>query len=214
VGPNSSAMFSASQTGVLLYYPNVAGVFGWNLDWHDRTGKTLETIGQDYFSQPTISPDPTKVAVATYDLTWWTPDVWILDLVRGTKTRFTFDPQGSASPVWQPDGQAIIYGSFQKGKPHIYRKALSGKNPEMLLETGGVTETPRSICHDGRYLAYLRREGDLRARGEIWILPLFGDRKPFPLVQSHIAPGDNCLSLSTWPSRLLKNYSRSTSESC
>jgi Tol biopolymer transport system component len=194
VGPNSSAMFSASETGILLYYPNVAGVFGWNLVWHDRTGKALETIGQDFFSQPTISPDATKVAVATYDLMWWTPDVWILDLVRGTKTRFTFGPGIGASPVWQPDGQAIIYGSGQKGKPHIYRKALNGKTADVLLETDGLFEIPRSICHDGRYLAYLRREGSVSARGEIWILPLFGDRKPFPLVQSQFDITDPAFS--------------------
>jgi serine/threonine protein kinase/Tol biopolymer transport system component len=194
VGPNSSAMFSASQTGILLYYPNVAGVFGWNLTWHDRTGKSLESIGQDYFSQPTISPDATKVAVATYDVTWWTPDVWILDLVRGTKTRFSFDPQGSTSPFWQPDGQAIIYGSIQKGKPHIYRKALNGKTADVLLETDGLFEIPRSICHDGRYLAYLRREGSMSARAEIWILPLFGDRKPFSLVQSQFDVSDPVFS--------------------
>jgi Tol biopolymer transport system component len=194
VGPNSAAMFSASQTGVLLYYPNVAGVFGWNLVWHDRTGKTLETVGQDFFSQPTISPDATKVAVATYDLTWWTPDVWILDLVRGTKTRFTFEGRGSVGPVWQPDGRAIIYGSIQKGHVHIYRKALNGKTADVLLETDGLFEIPRSICHDGRYLAYLRREGSMSARGEIWILPLFGDRKPFPLVQSQFDVGDPVFS--------------------
>jgi len=184
VGPNSAAMFSVSETGVLLYYPNVTGAFGWPLVWHDRAGKTLETIGQDFFSQPAISPDATKVAVATYDLTWWTPDVWILDLVRGTKTRFTLGTDGSSSPVWQPDGQAIIYGSIRKGHVQIYRKALNGKTADVLLETDGLFELPRSICHDGRYLTYLRREGSVGARGEIWILPLFGDRKPFPLVQS------------------------------
>ena len=184
VGPNSAAMFSASQTGVLLYYPSVAGVFGWPLVWHNRTGKTLETVGQDYFAQPAISPDATKVAVAIYDRTWWTPDVWILDLVRGTRTRFTFENVAAGGLVWQPDGQAIIYASRQKGNVCINRKALNGKTAEVLLETDGVNDLPRSICHDGRYLAYSRREGSMNAKGEIWILPLFGDRKPFPLVQS------------------------------
>jgi hypothetical protein len=183
VGPNSAAMFSASQTGVLLYYPNLIGTLGWNLAWHDRTGKTLESIGQDFFAQPAISPDGTKVAVSIYDLTWWTPDVWILDLARGTKTRFTFGPGISAGPVWQPDGQAIIYASNTKGEAHIYRKDLNGNNPEALLETPGVYEVTRSICQNGRHLAYLRYPRP-QAKREIWILPLLGDRKPFPLVQS------------------------------
>jgi len=184
VGPNSAAMISASQTGTLLYYPNLTGVLGWNLVWHDRTGKALENIGRDFFAQPVISPDGTKVAVSIYDLQWWTPDVWILDLVRGTKTRFTFGAGTSAGPVWEPDGQSIIYTSNTTGIAHIYRKDLNGKNPEKLLETDGVNEVSRSVCHDGRYLAYIRDQRPVQPRREIWILPLFGDRKPFPLVQS------------------------------
>jgi serine/threonine protein kinase/Tol biopolymer transport system component len=181
VGVNSAAMFSASQTGLLLYYPNLAGVFGWNLVWHDRTGKTLETIGQDYFSEPTIAPDAAKVAVSIFDLNWWTPDVWILDLARRTKTRFTFGPGASFAPVWQPDERAIIYGFSEKGASHIYRKALDGKAADVLLKTDGTSEIPRSICRDGQHLAYLRWA---QGKREIWILPLVGDRRPFPLVQS------------------------------
>jgi len=194
VGPNSGAMFSASQNGVLLYYPNLSNVFGWSLVWHDRTGKTLESIGQGFFSQPSISPDTTKVAVAIYDLTWWTPDVWILDLARGTRTRFTFGPGAQASPVWQPDGQAIIYSSNTAGYSHVYRKNLNGKDPEALLETNGVREVPRSICRDGRYLAYTRGENTIKAKREVWILPLFGDRKPFAFVQSQFDVADAAFS--------------------
>ena len=194
VGPNSGAMFSVSQNGVLLYYPSLSNVFGWSLVWRDRTGKTLESIGQDFFSQPSISPDATKVAVAIYDLTWWTPDVWILNLARGTRTRFTFGPGAEASPVWQPDGQAIIYSSNTSGYAHVYRKTLNGKDPEALLETNGVREVPRSICRDGRYLAYLRGEDTIKAKRELWILPLFGDHKPFPLVQSQFDIADAAFS--------------------
>jgi eukaryotic-like serine/threonine-protein kinase len=185
VGPNSASMFSASHSGALLYYPNDTNAVGWNLVWHDRTGKILESIGPNFFSQPAISPDVTKVAVSIFDKSWWTPDVWILDLVRKTKTRFTFGPVFASSPVWQPDGQAIIYSSADStGYSHIYRKDLNGKNAEVLLETSRVHDVPRSICRDGRYLAYMRREGTGDTNREIWILPLFGDRKPFPLVQS------------------------------
>jgi Tol biopolymer transport system component len=184
VGPNSAAMFSASDTGLLVYYPNVFGSLGWDLTWHDRSGKRLGSIGQDFFALPSISPDATKVAAGVFDPTWWTPDLWIIDLARRTKTRFTFGPGSSGGAVWQPDGQAIIYGRSTSGTIHIYRKELNGKNPEPLLETNGVNESPRSVCHDSRYLAYSREGRTPQARSEVWILPLFGDRKPFPLVQS------------------------------
>jgi len=194
VGPNSAAMFSASDTGLLVYYPNVFGSLGWDLIWHDRSGKRLGSIGQDFFALFSISPDATKVAASVFDPTWWTPDLWIIDLARRTKTRFTFGPGSSGAPIWQPDGQAIIYNSSTSGTQHIYRKELNGKNPEPLLETKGVNESPRSVCHDGRYLAYSRRGRTPEARSEVWILPLFGDRKPFPLVQSQFDSSDATFS--------------------
>jgi Tol biopolymer transport system component len=198
VGGNSDSMFSASHTGELLYYPSGAGALGWSLVWHDRTGKTLETLPpRDFFAAPAVSPDATKVAVGVFDASWWTPDVWILDLVRGTKTRFTFGPGGSSSPVWLPDGKGIIYSSYSantKGESHIYRKDLNGKNPEPLPESEGWIEVPRSICHDGRYLGYWRSSRDKGRRQEIWILPLSGDHKPFPLVQSQFDVGDPMFS--------------------
>lgn len=79
------------------------------------------------FGQPAASPDGSKVAVAIYDKEWWTPDLWVLDLARGTKTRLTFGPGTAFNPVWEPDGQALIFGSVQNGQKHIFRKSLTGR---------------------------------------------------------------------------------------
>src|SRR3984893_1994492 len=67
VSTNSDAMFSASDNGILAYYPTLNTTMGWELVWDDRTGKKLGSIGKDFFSGPTISPDGTRVAVAIYD---------------------------------------------------------------------------------------------------------------------------------------------------
>jgi serine/threonine protein kinase/Tol biopolymer transport system component len=184
---NSEAMFSASQTGVLVYYPAPSTGAGWELLWYDLAGHKISSVGHDFFLQPAVSPDGSKIAVGIYDGQWWTPDIWILDLSRGTKIRFTFGPGIKTAPVWQPDGQAIVYSSLQKGYEHIYRKSLNGGvDPEILLATDGVNEIPRSFCRDGRYLAYTRREGGENPKNNAWILPLFGDGKPFPLMQSQL----------------------------
>jgi Tol biopolymer transport system component len=155
--------------------------------WYDLAGHKISSVGHDFFLQPAVSPDGSKIAVGIYDGQWWTPDIWILDLSRGTKIRFTFGPGIKTAPVWQPDGQAIVYSSLQKGYEHIYRKSLNGGvDPEILLATDGVNEIPRSFCRDGRYLAYTRREGGENPKNNAWILPLFGDGKPFPLMQSQL----------------------------
>jgi serine/threonine protein kinase len=193
VSPNSSAMFSASDNGVLAYYPKPSKAMGWDLVWYDREGKKLTSIGHDFFAQPAVSPDGTKVAVAIYDKEWWTPDLWVLDLVRGTKARLTFGPGAGRFPVWEPDGQALIFGVTKNSQQHIFRKSLTGSGePEVVLQTEGLVEAPGSICHDGRYLVYQRGKprGEADTKDGVWILPLSGDRKPFPLVGGLGGPFD------------------------
>jgi len=54
-----------------------------------------------------------------------------------------------------------------------------------VLASADVSEGPASFSPDGLYLAYTRRAlvGTERSI-DIWALPLFGDGKPFPIVQT------------------------------
>ena len=143
---------------------------------------------------PAISPDGTKVAVAIYDKEWWTPDLWVLDPTRGTRNRLTFGPGPAGSPVWEPDGQALMFGLTQHGEQHIFRKSLNGSGaPEVVLQTDGAIKSPRAICRDGRYLLYAHAEVGMGKLG-VWVLPLFGDRKPFPLVEGQFDARDPRIS--------------------
>jgi eukaryotic-like serine/threonine-protein kinase len=194
----SAAVFTASQNGTLVYYSSAIAEPGWDIVWRDRTGKTFDSLAHGFFTRPAISPDATKVAVSMYDEQWWLPDLWIFDLTRGTKTRFT-SGTGMAgvgtNPVWEPDGQGLIYSSVVSPEPHIFRKRLNGSGePEVLLQTEGVFELPKSICGDGRYLAYTRSDNGGKSKYGLWIPPLFGDRKPFPLVQGQFDITDAAFS--------------------
>ena len=100
-------------------------------------------------------------------------------------TRLTFEPGRETYAVWMPDGQSVIFASDQNNLPHMYRKSVDGTGTtETVLETPDTVELPRSVCHDGRYLLYERRAGTSKTRYDVWALPLGGDHKPFPLVQS------------------------------
>ena len=114
-----------------------------------------------------------------------TSDLWKLDLVRGTKTRVTSGPGFKIAAAWEPDGRTAFTTSAGKGPSHIYRvKTDGGEAVETILEADGVRELPWSVCRDGGYLAYSRVSVADYPRDLIWILPLKGERKPFPLVQS------------------------------
>ena len=195
VGSTSEGIFSASQTGAIVYYSVDSAHGGWDVTWRDRTGKSLSTLVHGFFSRPIISPDSTKVAISQYDEHWWLPDLWVFDLVRGSETRFTFGSGTGTYTAWEPDGQGIIYGSATNTVPHIYRKRLNGNGQaEPLLNTDGVVELPRSVCRDGRYLTYTRALVATKATQELWVLPLFGERKPFPLVQGQFDVADGAFS--------------------
>jgi hypothetical protein len=63
-------------------------------------------------------------------------DIWIVDLMRGTKTRLTFNPSDDLNPVWSPDGTRIAFISDRKGLRNIYQKFADGSGPEDLLLEG------------------------------------------------------------------------------
>jgi hypothetical protein len=185
-GGTSRPIFSASNTGILIYQSGDAGG-GWNLLWFNRDGKQIGSIRpQDRYFDPALSPDGSRLAITIYG-TQGIGDVWIFDLERGTKTRLTFGAALAQSPVWSRNAKTIFYTSNIKGPPHVYAKAADGSGSEQtVLETGETVEVPKSTSPDGKYLVYQRRAV---ANGgssslDLWVLPLFGERKPFPIVQT------------------------------
>jgi Tol biopolymer transport system component len=144
----------------------------------------------DYY-EPSLSPDASKLA---FELeTNGIADIWVVDLVRHTKTRITFGPQYSGYPVWWPDGKSIVfgYGASASGGS-LYRQNADGTgSKEKLLETTGLSVVPFSVSADGRYIAYMRRDPKSTAGFDIWALPMFpdesGNQKPFPVVATNFA---------------------------
>jgi eukaryotic-like serine/threonine-protein kinase len=185
-GGTSRPVFSASETGTLIYQSGEAAG-GWNLLWFNRDGKQIDAIPQqDRYFDPSLSPDGTRLALTVYG-TQGVGDIWIIDLARGTKTRLTFGAALAQSPVWSHDGKTIFYTSNIKGPPHIYAKAADGSGSDStVLETNETVEVPKSASSDGKYLVYMRRvvAKDTQGSLDLWVLPLFGDRKPFPIVQT------------------------------
>jgi eukaryotic-like serine/threonine-protein kinase len=184
-GGTGRPLFSVSENGELVYQSGEMGG-GWSLLWFGRDGKQMGSIPQtDRYFYPVLSPDGTRLAVTLFGAQG-TADVWVFDLKRGTSTRLTFGPAIQSSPVWAPDGNTIFYDSTSKGPAHIYAKAADGSGSErVVLEVNDEVEVPLSFSPDGRYLVYQKRALSNMQNGfDLWVLPLFGDGKPFPIVQT------------------------------
>ena len=170
---------SASDNGLLVL--GSGGSADWQLVWLDRTGKQIGTVADMFpnLSLARLSPQGDRVALQMDN---GQADIWVLDLARGVRTRFTFGPVANQSPVWSPDGKWIAYASGRNGHSEIYRKHSDGSGAEEQLITDDHVLDTDDWSRDGKYLIYSK--GMSGSNSEIWALPLESDRKPF-MVTPH-----------------------------
>jgi serine/threonine protein kinase len=177
------AVFSVSQNGVLVYQLGSAQA-GSNLTIFDRSGEQQGVVGDiTEFYTPRVSPDGKKIAVGTFDAKSRNQDIWIYDIERGIKTRFTFNLAVEFDVVWSPDGNQIVFDSYRQGQRDIYQKSSSGAGNEELLYKSNKDNIPEGWSRDGRFIS-LTVDGGSTTRGDIWVLPLMGDREPFLFLQT------------------------------
>ena len=149
--------------------------------WRDRKGAIVgEAASQGSYLEIALSPDGNRVASYQNDGQF---DVWILDLIRKSNARLTFDRLVERWPVWAHDGTYVAFaGSSGTVSGGIFRKRANGSGePERLIEN--ATAAPQDWSADGRYLLY--QVNDPKTATDLWVLPLEGDRKPFPF---HVGP--------------------------
>jgi serine/threonine protein kinase/Tol biopolymer transport system component len=172
--------FSVSGNGVLAYRAHQSIT---RLVWLDRSGREVGTAGEpaEHYG-PELSPDGKKLAVSISDARTGSGGLWIYDLARNTRTRFTFAPTDNAFFVWSPEGRRAAFFSYRGAdKPTLYLKELSDAGEgESPLQPG--FQIPTDWSSDGRFIVY--RENDPKIGGDLWMLPLFGERKPFPFQRT------------------------------
>ena len=184
-GPIPGAIFSASAKGVLAWR-HVGSSPESALQWVDRAGKRLGVVGEAAaYSNPALSPDERRLAVSIRDPKTKTRDIWMIDLLRGTKTRVTFDPGDHLDPIWSPDGTRIAFSTNRMGQRDLYQMPADGSGAaELLLGGNGAQTDVEDWSPDGKYLMYDTRNSPQIPQIHIYVLPLGGDRKPMPFVNT------------------------------
>ena len=163
------AQFSVSANGMLAYFTGSPSS-RFQLAWFDRAGRRVADIGEPVYTTTRIelSPDRRKLAASLRDPASRNVDIWIFDIGRGLRRRFTFDPAHEFDAVWSPDGETIVFSSDRGGVYGLYRKAVNGVEAEELLYAGDRPAWPMSWSADGKSLLFETTENP---GADVWLLP-------------------------------------------
>jgi Tol biopolymer transport system component len=182
-GGGSAGAFSLSNTGVLVYQP--AAEVRSQLTWFDRGGRTIGTLGEpgDY-AEVALAPDGRRAAVSVADSQTGTRDIWVFDVARGTRDRFTDDPGEDMAPVWSPRGDRLAFSSQRAGAIELFVKKADGSEPEALLPVPGLTagKFAAQWSPDGAHLLFVAG-GRILARSDIWARPFDANAKAFAFAE-------------------------------
>jgi len=115
-------------------------------------------------------------------------DLWIIDVSRGTTTRFTLDAHKANYPIWSPDGTRIVFAAEgDSGRFNLHQKNAGGAGAEELLLKSDHVQVPEDWSADGHFILF--RDLDPKNGPDLWALPMTGDRKPEPYLQSPFVEG-------------------------
>ena len=191
---NGRNTFNVSENGVLVYRTGRPGGLPTSeLVWFDRGGKRIGSVeGPGLYLRPALSPDGRRIALERLDPRTGAFDIWLVDPARSSVLRLTFGSSNQTHPVWSPDGSRIVFTSDRDGTSNLYQKNSSGAGSEELLLQSDTAKYVMDWSPDGRFIAY---EGqDPKTGTDLWVLPLFGDRKPVPFLQTGFNEGQGQFS--------------------
>jgi Tol biopolymer transport system component len=177
IGGTGSPAFGVSENGVLVFRR-----FGepatFQLTWLGRDGVKQGTVGAPAaYRTFDLSPDGQTLAVDRF--VDQSVSIWLMDVARGTSTRFTSDPF-SAGPIWSPQGDRIGFGSVRDTAPNPFVRTLAGVEQRLARVTGNVDI--RSWSPDGRVA--IGDITDARTRTDLWLFSTSGPQPPTPFLQT------------------------------
>ncbi|HEX7796645.1 MAG TPA: protein kinase [Vicinamibacterales bacterium] len=184
----SQASFSVSPAGVLAYVN--ASITSTQFAAFDRSGRPLGPIAQperSFNQAPRLSPSGRQLVMARGR--WNVEDsVWLFDVATGRASRLSVGEGWSNSALWSRDGSRVLYASAGRNQSGV-RIGVTKVNGEGQEETLFSFPAAEAIgvwdwSPDGRYVVYSTASAATKNIADLWVLPLEGERKPRPYLQS------------------------------
>ena len=183
------AAFTVSNNGVLIYQEGGTEA-GNQLVWYDRQGNELGPVGPaGSLYTPTLSPDGSRIVL---DISGETNqgDIWILDVERGSGTRFTTFAEDDSKPIFSDDGDSVAFFSMHEtGRPAVWIKPVrGGQEPRLVVQDADADLVPHGWHGD-----LLLVERNHQAQVGLWTYSL-ADEKLEPYVDTEFTESAAALS--------------------
>jgi Tol biopolymer transport system component len=171
--------FDVSSDGTLAYIPISVADRQRRLVWIDRSGavRPLSFPLRPYF-HPRLLPGEQGLIVEIEE----TPhNIWYGDLRSGALTQLTREG-ANHRPVVSPDGLFMVFSSDRTVPRSLFLQATDGGGSAEQLRKAPYPHNVTSWSRDGRWLAYA--ETHPKTHADIWVLPLQGERRPRPFLNT------------------------------
>jgi Tol biopolymer transport system component len=191
----SAIALSVSETGAMAWSTDLGGGRTTQLAWFDRNGAKLANVGPIHpYNSFALSRNGERLALARSD----DRDLWLLDIMSGAFTRFTFDNPSDGHPVWSPDGRQIVYS---RSEARIFEKTVDGGRERELT---GVEGIPYDWSQDGRSILVSSADRDLWVLSEAKATPIM--RTPFIEAHGQFSPDGKWLAFTSDESKRQEIY--------
>jgi serine/threonine protein kinase len=166
-----AGLFSVSQKNSIVYRSD-EGLWGGQHTWVDRTGRSLNQF--NYTGQfIDVSPDEKWLLTEDWEA------YWLVNLLTGQASRFAVTDDAFA--IFSHDPNYVAYISDVENGQNLNKRLISGMGKAETLLHFKHIEDP-SLSSDDRFVLFTAYD-DVN-KWDVWVAPLFGDRRPFLYVQT------------------------------
>ncbi len=152
-GGNAHAAFSASTEGTLVYASGQAFEPS-TLTWYDRSGNTSIVAGEPaLYDSLRLAPSGDQAAAVIIGESG-DGELWIVDLVRGVRTRLDQGAWAENYPVWSSAGDQVMFSSQESGTMNLVTRSSDASGDAMEVLADDVDKVLHDWSRDGRYVAY------------------------------------------------------------